>query len=264
MQRRQNQWPPPPPRSRVGLLRTVEAVRHDREPATLAAAIDAAHRERRLLDADGVDLDLAAAYTVQRELTARRTARGARRIGWKLGYTSAAMRAQMGVAEPNLGPLLDTMVLAEVVPAELTQPRVEPEIAVRVGPAGEPREVLAALEVVDSVWRGYRFTLELNTADGSSAAGVALGPVLAPERLDELPVELLRNGEPAGAATGAAAMGHPFTALRWLREELPRHGEALRDGDLVITGGLTAAVPLEPGDEVAARFGAVEVRIRRA
>lgn len=241
-------------------------MRPDRDPAALAATIDAAHRGRRLLDASGLDLDLGAAYAAQRELTALRTARGARRIGWKLGYTSAAMRAQMGVAEPNLGPLFDGMVLADgaAVPAELVQPRVEPEIAVRVGPAGEPLEVLAALEVVDSVWQDYRFTLELNTADGSSAAAVALGPVLAPDRLDELPVELLRNGEPSGAATGAAAMGHPFTALRWLREELPRHGESLRDGDLVITGGLTAAVPLEPGDEVSARFGAVQVRLRRS
>lgn len=249
-------------------VRTVDGVRPDRDPAELAATIDAAHRERRLLDAgrDAPGLDLDAAYAVQRELTALRAARGARRIGWKLGYTSAAMREQMGVAEPNLGPLLDTMVLADgTVPRELTQPRVEPEIAVRVGPGGEPREVLAALEVVDSVWRDYRFTLELNTADGSSAAGVALGPALPPERLDEVAVALRRNGEPVGEATGAAAMGHPFTALRWLREELPRHGEALREGDLVITGGLTAAVPLEPGDEVVARFGEVaEVRLRRA
>jgi 2-keto-4-pentenoate hydratase len=223
----------------------------------LAAEIDAAHRERRLLDAAPHPPDLDAAYAVQRELTALRTARGARRIGWKLGYTSAAMRAQMGVDQPNLGPLLDTMSVPDggQVPDSLVQPRVEPEIAVRVGPDGEPDAVFAALEIVDSVWRDYRFGLETNTADGSSAAGVVLGPELSPIGLDTLPVELRLDGSPVGAATGAAAMGHPFTALAWLAAELARRGERLAPGDLVITGGLTVAVALEPGHAVEAAFG---------
>jgi 2-keto-4-pentenoate hydratase len=74
---------------------------------------------------------------------------------------------------------------------------------------------------------------------------------------------LERNGEPQASATGAAAMGHPFTALAWLAEELDRRGERLSGGDLVLTGGLTAAVPLDPGDTVAAMFGErhrVEIR----
>ncbi|WP_214369847.1 2-keto-4-pentenoate hydratase [Pseudonocardia sp. H11422] len=233
----------------------------------LAAEIDSAHLERRLLDVDGRDLsDLEAAYAVQRELTALRTARGARRIGWKLGYTSAAMREQMRVDAPNLGPLLDSMLVPDGgdVPAHLVQPRVEPEIAVWIGADGGPAEVRAALEIVDSVWQDYRFTLGANTADGSSAAGVVLGPPLPVEGLDALTVQVRRNGEPVGQGAGAAAMGHPFTALRWLADELPRRGEQLRPGDLVITGGLTAAVSIEPGDEVEAVFGDVTaVRLRR-
>jgi 2-keto-4-pentenoate hydratase len=231
-----------------------EGVRPDE---TLAAEIDAAHLDRRLLDAGGHDLDLAAAYAVQRALTARRTARGARRIGWKLGYTSAAMRAQMGVDAPNVGPLLDTMLLPDGgrVPASLVQPRVEPEIALRVGPDGAPDAAFAALEVVDSVWRDYRFTLETNTADGSSAAGVVLGPRLDLDGLDAVRVELVHDDRPAGTALGAAAMGHPLAALEWLVAELGRHGLALQAGDVVLTGGLTAAVPLAVGDGVRASFG---------
>ena len=222
----------------------------------LAAEIDAAHRARRLLDPPPGALDLDAAYAVQRRLTALRTARGARRVGWKLGYTSAAMREQMGVDAPNLGPLLDTMLVTDgVVPETLVHPRVEPEVAVVVGSDGGPAQVRAALEIVDSVWRGYRFTLELNTADGSSAAGVVLGPELSPDDLPALPVTLRRNGEVVGEATAAAAMGHPFTALEWLAGELARRGEWMRPGDIVITGGLTAAVPIGPGEEVAAVFG---------
>jgi 2-keto-4-pentenoate hydratase len=205
-------------------------------------------------------------------------ASGARRIGWKLGYTSAAMREQMKVDKPNFGPLLDTMIVApgSPVPATLVQPRVEPEVAVRLGADLRPDALLASLEVVDSVWKDYRFRLEDNTADGSSAAGVVLGPLLPdlagqadPAALPDLPVELIRNGEPVATATAAAAMGNPLAALDWLAQELPRHGRSLSPGDVVITGGLTAAVPLEPGDLVEARFGderhggGVTVRVSR-
>jgi 2-keto-4-pentenoate hydratase len=231
----------------------------------LAAEIDAAHRERRLLEPPAGPLDLDGAYAVQARLTALRTGRGARRIGWKLGYTSAAMREQMGVDAPNLGPLLDTMLVTDgLVPESLAQPRVEPEVAVVVGPDGRPARVRAALEIVDSVWRDYRFTLEHNTADGSSAAGVVLGPELSADGLADLPVTLRRNGEVVGEATAAAAMGHPFTALEWLSGELARRGERLRPGDIVITGGLTAAVPIGPGEEITAVFGdGGTVRVRR-
>lgn len=222
----------------------------------LAALIDAAHRERRLLDAvRQPPLQLREAYAVQQALTALRTGRGARPVGWKLGYTSAAMREQMGVASPNYGPLLDTMLITDGrIPEALVHPRAEPEIAVVLGADLRPTQVLAALEVVDSVWRDYQFTLELNTADGSSAAAVALGPPLPPDGLDAVPVRLLRNGEEVGAATGAAAMGHPLRALDWLASALAADGQPLRPRDVVITGGLTAAVPVEPGDVVEAVF----------
>jgi 2-keto-4-pentenoate hydratase len=232
----------------------------------LAAAIDRAHRERRLLDAaTQPSLDLAAAYAVQRELTAMRTARGAHRIGVKLGYTSRAMRDQMGIDEPNHGPLLDTMRITDGrVPGALVQPRIEPEIALVLGPDLGPASGHAALEVVDSVWQGYRFSLELNTADGSSAAGVALGPPLPLNALAALPVRLVRNGATVAEGTGAAAMGDPLQALNWVRQALSGEPGTLRPGDIVITGGLTAAVPVEPGDVVEAVFGdAASVRLHR-
>jgi 2-keto-4-pentenoate hydratase len=233
----------------------------------LAATIDSAHRERRLLDAAAQPLlGLAAAYAVQRELTALRTSRGANRIGIKLGYTSRAMREQMGIDEPNHGPLLDTMRITDGrVPETLVQPRIEPEIALVLGPDLAPVAARAALEVVDSVWQDYRFSLELNTADGSSAAGVALGPPLAFDGLAALPVRLFRNGATVAEGTGAAAMGDPLRALDWLRRALSAVPEALRPGDVVITGGLTAAIPIQPGDVVEAVFGddAGSVRLQR-
>lgn len=231
----------------------------------LAEAIDSAHRERRLLDAaTQPPLDLATAYAVQRDLTGLRVARGAHRIGVKLGYTSRAMREQMGIDQPNHGPLLSTMRVTDGrVPAALVQPRVEPEIVLVLGPDLRPVAAHAALEIVDSVWRDYRFTLELNTADGSSAAGVAIGPPLPLDALDEMPVRLQGNGVTLAEGTGAATMGHPLHALDWLQRTLAAQRATLRPGDIVMTGGLTAAVPVGPGDVVDAVFGSdTVVRLR--
>jgi 2-keto-4-pentenoate hydratase len=106
------------------------------------------------------------------------------------------------------------------------------------------------------VFTDYRFRLEDNTADGSSAAQVVVGSSLGTVvGLDEIDVLLRRNGEEVGRATGAAASGHPLAGVAWLAGQLAARGSRLEAGQIVITGGLTAAVPLAPGDEVVAVFG---------
>lgn len=226
---------------------------------------------------DEAALTIDDAYAIQDEVTAARTARGERIVGWKLGYTSLAMREQMGIAQPNFGPLTDAMVLqsGDAVGGYLMQPRVEPEICLRfaqpLAGAVTIDEVLAAvdeavacLEVVDSVYVDYRFRLEDNTADGSSAAQVVLGPQLPPQPLDEMTVELFHRGELVAASTGAAASGHPAVGVVWLVAELARRGLRIEPGQFVITGGLTKAVPLMPGEVIAARFaGSVDVSVAR-
>ena len=149
----------------------------------------------------------------------------------------------MGIGEPNLGPLLDTMwrSTGATVGDGLLQPRVEPEIALvldrdvdRALTAQEAleacREAVVALEVVDSVWTAYAMDLEHNTADGSSAAHVVVGPPLPLEALDEVGVTLYRNGSAVGTGAGRDALGHPAAALAWLTEAAlaPRDGAARR------------------------------------
>jgi 2-keto-4-pentenoate hydratase len=224
-------------------------------------------------------LSLDNAYAIQRQLTAIRLAEGERVVGWKLGYTSAAMREQMGVAAPNFAPLTDAMLLPDGADlgGRAVQPRVEPEIAVRlsrdlVGDVGLETveaavgDAYACLEVVDSIFTNYVFSLEDNTADGSSAAFVVLGGSLErKDRLDEVTVRHFRNGDPVADATGAAADGHPLAGVVWLAAQLAERGEGLERGQFVITGGLTRAVPLMPGDSVVASFqGRTTVSVRRS
>jgi 2-keto-4-pentenoate hydratase len=250
------------------------------DAAAAAGALRRARHSRETFDellSEGVSLSLADAYRVQEYVTAARVAAGERRVGWKLGYTSSAMRAQMGIEAPNFGPLTDVMLLGSpaVLPGGELQPRVEPEIGLRLrrrlaGPCSAEdaleacESALACLEIVDSVWSGYRFTLEDNTADGSSAAWVVAGPEMPLDDLAALPVELLVDGVAGERATGAAASGHPAAGLAWLAGQLAERGQALKAGDLVITGGLTRAQPLEAGHRISASFGdgrwSVEVR----
>jgi len=242
----------------------------DVDPITLAAEIGRARAAGRTLPVPFSARDpltLAEAYAVQHEVTAARLARGERIVGWKLGYTSEVMREQMGIDAPNFGPLTDAMLLANgaAVPATALQPRVEPEIGLRFArpvplDASIP-EILdacdgayACLEVVDSVWRDYRFTLEDNTADGSSAAWVVVGPELPLDDLAGIEVELSVDGASVATGRGADADGHPAAGAAWLAQQLATHDRAIEPGDLVITGGLTRAVPLPAEGWIRATF----------
>lgn len=244
------------------------------DAADVAAVLDSARRDRSTLEVGAVDVgDLTAAYAVQRALTSLRISRGDSVVGWKLGYTTAAMREQMGIEAPNYGPLLDSMRIRDgVLSAELLHPRVEPEIALVLaadpGRGASAQQVLAAceravlaLEVVDSVWTGYRFDLEHNTADGSSAAGFVLGdeiPLGASTITVDLVVDAVEGTRRRthGADDGHGTMADAARSVAWLADRLHDEGLALRAGDVVLTGGLTRAMPLEPGSTARVRASA--------
>lgn len=248
--------------------------------AALADRILSARRAGRVLAplTDELELDLPAAYAVQRAVLARRLSDGEQQIGWKIGYTSAAMRRQMGIEQPNYGPLTDHMLLesGNVVPDDVVQPKVEPEVMVVVsGPVSAGmsleavharcRELRVALEVVDPVWAGYRFRIADNTADGSSAAYAVRGPELPRDAtVGELGVVLEVDGVEQHRGSTPAVMGHPLEAVRWLANALAAYGRELQADDVVLTGGITPAVDLPRGSVVTARFdGGLDVRTRR-
>ncbi|HAX19242.1 MAG TPA: hydratase [Hydrogenophaga sp.] len=256
--------------------------------AQLAEAIWAARQAGRTLDAEATigSPDLATAYAIQRALLALRLAAGERVVGWKLGYTSEVMRRQMGIDRPNIGPLTDRMLLdsGDAVNERLVQPRVEPEIGLRLKTALDARQApvdrqavaaavegaYACLEVVHSTWTGYRFNLEQNTADNSSAGQVVVGPRLPVTDLMALDTVVVRlhNGSHNTLGKGADADGHPLDAVARLARELAAMDRRLEAGDLVITGGLTAACALEVGGRLVGVFSlgdvwSVEAVVRR-
>jgi 2-keto-4-pentenoate hydratase len=237
----------------------------------VASTLLRARAEGRILDVpitDELEFGLDDAYAVQAELTAARLAAGQRIAGWKLGYTSLAMREQMGIDRPNFGPLTDVMRLSApaALPAGSLHPRAEPEIGLvlarDLAPGGGTQDVLdacagayACLEVVDSVWAGYRFRIEDNTADGSSAGWFVVGDEVPLDDLPGIEVDLLVDGRSVDRATGAAAGGHPAAGVAWLAGQVhKRYARPLAAGAVILTGGLTAAVPLAGRASVRAEF----------
>ncbi len=250
------------------------------DAAELAARLRAAAVARTAIEpltAERPELDLAAGYAVQREL---RAAAGPL-AGWKLGVTSRAKQAQVGVDSPVYGFLAAADALVVGTPldaAALIQPRCEPEIAFVLdrdlaGPDVTADEVLAAtagvavgIEVLDSRYRDYRFTMADVVADNASAGRFVIGATVPVAGVDlrRVGVILERNGEVVGTAAGAAVLGHPAEAVAWLVRALAETGEGLAAGQIVLSGGLTAAVPVAPGDVVVAsidRLGTLELPV---
>jgi 2-keto-4-pentenoate hydratase len=123
------------------------------------------------------------------------------------------------------------------------------------------------VEILDSRYRDYKFTMADVVADNTSAGRYVIGPAVPVAGFDLrlLGVLLEHNGEVIATASGAAALGHPASAVAWLVRSLATENEGLRPGDLALSGGLTAAVPVRAGDVVtvtADRLGSVEIGCR--
>jgi 2-keto-4-pentenoate hydratase len=175
------------------------------------------------------------------------------------------------------------MVLADgddIILADLVAPMVEPEIAFRLGqpltgPGITAADVLAAtgsvcpaLEIIDSRITDWRITFNDTVADNGSSARCVFGPE-QPLRADtDLSAEIVRlteNGTELARGPATAALGHPATAVAWLANALAEFGAGLRAGDLVLSGSLTRATPLQPGCQYTATFqdlGSVSCRTR--
>ena len=242
---------------------------------TVADQLTVARRERKAITPftdEHPEFDFDAAYDAQDLFVEALREEGQRVMGAKLGLTSRAKQQVMGVSDPLYGWLTDTMIVEadDAVPVDaLIQPRAEPEIAFLLGrdldgPAtvtsvlAATESVFAAMDILDSRYENYRFKLPDVVADNCSSGGVVLGPVARrPGELEDLRLTacVLRDrGTIVATAAGAATMGHPANSVAWLVNRLAARGRGLPAGSLVLSGGLTAPIPLARGGFVTAEF----------
>jgi 2-oxo-3-hexenedioate decarboxylase len=253
------------------------------DPHSIAEQLVVAERERKAITPftdEHPDLDLAVAYEAADQFVAAHIADGERVVGAKLGLTSRAKQQAMGVHDPLYGWITDAMAIPLGQPvdvANLIQPRVEPEIAFLLARDLEgtvtlsdvlaaTEAVFAAVDVLDSRYEDYRFRLADVVADNASAARFIIGgQARRPDELEDLRLVgcVLRDrGALVATAAGAAALGHPAASVAWLANRLAARGLGLPAGSLVLSGGLTAPVPLSRGGFASAEFdglGTIEI-----
>ena len=244
--------------------------------------IDARSSHRLLTpfsETDG-DFPIEHAYAIQDALRAELDRRGERPIGWKLGATSPAGQAVMGLQEPACGFLLPARYAsgAEVSVSKSASLGVEAEVAFKmraklVGPGvtaaialSAVESAMPALELLDFAFSGKPRAADY-IAGSIVAHAVALGAPVAPLEGLDLATELVEyehNGEIVGTYTTAEVMGNPLNALAWLANYLGTRGLALKPGDIVMSGAISKLVRPKPGDTIGARFahlGSISVKV---
>lgn len=222
------------------------------------------------------EISVADAYEVQHQIIRRRLARGERLIGAKLGFTSKAKMAQMGVTSIIVGQLTDYMEIANagtVRLSNLIHPRIEPEVAFRLAHTVGPDEdivscvdaVATGLEIIDSRYLNFRFSLPGVIADNTSAAAFSIGPwqPLGAD-LGDLPVELCVDGVAVERGTTSSILGHPLEALRALQPLAVQYALPLTGGQVILAGAATASAPLTAGVVTARIEGLGSVTVRGA
>lgn len=208
----------------------------------------------------GFSLEDARAVAMARD--EMRRADGDEQIGYKLGWTSTAMREALGIKRPNWGTLWESQRVGSTMDlSRYRHPKIEPELVYIAGAdlqgpvtTVEVRETAAAwavgLEIVDPRFIDFNFDWLDNTADNSSAAGVAIGPSTTPPETDPAIWTLVfGDGNEERTGRGDVVMGSPLEAVAWLVRSLADIGERLTEGMVVFTGGMAAPFDVTSGHQ---------------
>jgi 2-keto-4-pentenoate hydratase len=218
-------------------------------------------------------LTAATGYAAARELHQHRIAIGWKAVGRKIGFTNRTLWDRYGVHEPMWGTVYDwTLIKAEKDKATvrlegLVQPRIEPEIAVKLksGPrSSDVTELLGCIEwiahsveIVQCHHPNWKVTIADCCADNGLHGRLVVGTPVPigevpglKEKLPKVEAKLFKGDELKDHGVGANVLGSPLLSLGYFVELLGKQPEAepLRAGEIITTGVLTDAHPVAPGE----------------
>lgn len=215
------------------------------------------------------------AYKVTPIVRQMREARGEKAIGRKIGFTNSTIWEQYNVNGPVWGYMYDRTVrnLSEIGGtaslAELTDPRIEPEIVFGLSAAPDAamneRELVSCIawvalgyEVVQSIYPDWKFAASDTVAAFGLHGAMLIGerhPIsgnaeLWIDQLSNFDVELACNGDVVDRGHARNVLGGPLSALRHFVGVLAKDdvNPGLASGEIVTTGTLTRAMPIKPGE----------------
>jgi 2-keto-4-pentenoate hydratase len=224
------------------------------QEAVAAALADAWHG-RSFITAPSRNVEAfskADALAIAERVRELRIAAGATPVGYKVGFTNPAVRAQFN-ADAQLGATVyDETVAPEprIDARALLGPRIEPEVVVGLGADGEIAWAALGFEIVQSHVRNWDFGYLDAIADFGLHAALIIGerrPVTSASILTAMPVQLLRDGEVVERGAGSDVDGGAPGSLRWLRDDVRRVGRELLPGEIVSTGSMTRVLAIASG-----------------
>lgn len=214
--------------------------------------------------------DISLAYQIQQENHIRWSEQGRVTIGRKIGLTSTAVQAQLGVDQPDYGMVYaDTCYCsgAQISASQFLQPKVEAEIAfvlksdldadhlTIIDVINAVDYAVAALEIVDSRVANWDISLFDTIADNASYGGIIMGTTPVPLSqldLENCKMQLLNNTEVVSEGEGRACLGNPLLATLWLANRMIKNGQPLKAGDVVLSGALGPMVAVKSGNQFTA------------
>jgi 2-oxo-hept-3-ene-1,7-dioate hydratase len=219
------------------------------------------------------------AYAVQAAWVALKRAEGRVVKGHKIGLTSKAMQAQLGIGEPDSGILFDDMFFqdgGEVPTGRFIATRIEVELAfiLRTRLTGPHCTLIDVLNATDYVMPAFEIldtriervdpetkatrTIVDTIADNAANAGIILGgrPVRPLDMdLRWIAAICLKNGAVEETGVSAGVLNHPANGIAWLANRMERQGGSLGAGDVVLAGSFIRAIEACKGDTFHADFG---------
>jgi len=212
-------------------------------------------------------ITLSEAYLIQQKLIQHRVDSGAPIIGVKMGFTSEAKMKQMGVSDMIIGILTQDMWINEgqTIPrSQFIHPRVEPEICFILSEdinsvltedevKNYVEAVCPAIELIDSRYKNFKFSLEDVVADNCSSAGFCIGEKLDPSTpLLDLPIELNINEESVETGNSNDILDNPWKSLAAATRLAQQFNIPLKKGYYVLAGAATSAAFIQPEQKVTA------------
>lgn len=207
------------------------------------------------------------AYEIQALAMEERYKRGDHFVGLKLGFTSFAKMEQMGVHDMIWGRLTKNMWIENGATIDLNSfihPRAEPEIAFKLKKDLD-REIsleeipeyiescCVAIEIIDSRYKNFKFSLEDVIADNCSSTGFVLGdwhPL--PASLNNLQMSLSFDGEIVESDSSNAILDNPYLSVCNASRLGAKYGQPFPKGSVLLAGAATPAVFIKTNSTITA------------
>jgi len=211
--------------------------------------------------------NLKEAYGIQSIVMSKRYLRGYKNVGLKLGFTSKAKMEQMGVHDMIWGRLTEDMTYANggsLKKNKFIHPRAEPEIAFLVKKNINDiitkddfedyiSSVCVAIEIIDSRYENFKFSLEDVVADNCSSAAYCLGDWKDfSTNINDIKINLSVDGKVVQEGNSTAILGNPYKSLTAISRLALDNGIEIGEGDIILAGAATPAIYIESEQTISA------------